>query len=354
MKILVLAGDHIGPEITPATVAVLEAADRRFGLGLEFAFMEVGLVALAREGTTLPGSVVEAARAADGVVLGPCANASYPPREEGGINVPGELRRLLDLYANVRPCRSRPFLADARPGMDLVFVRENTEGFYPDRNMHLGAGEFMPTPEVALSMRKITAAGSRRIARAACEIARRRRGRVTAVTKRAPLPLSDGLFWSEVNKAAAEFPEVVVDEVIVDALAALLYRDPARFDVLVATNMFGDILGNAAAEMSGGLGLAPGLNAGDRHAAANAAHGSAPDIAGQDKANPTALILSAAMLLDWLGGRHGRADLAAAARAVERSVDGALADPGNRTPDLGGRLGTRAFGEAVAARIGGA
>ncbi len=353
MRILVLPGDHIGPEIVPATLDVIETADRRFALGLEFQQMEVGFPALEAEGTTLPECVIEAARSADGVILGPCANADYPARAEGGINVPGDLRNALALYANIRPSRSRPDIADTRPGMDLVFVRENSEGFYADRNMFLSTGEFMPTPEVALSVRKITAEGSRRIARVAFKIAARRRLRVTAVTKRSPLKLTDGLFWREVQAVGTDYPKVALDEVIVDALASLLYRAPERFDVLVATNMFGDILSNAAAEMSGGLGLSASLNVGDGFAAANPSHGSAPDIAGQECANPTAMILSAAMLLDWLGDRHNRDELKRAAQAMDEAVDITLAEAQTRTPDLGGPLGTKAFAAAVAGAIEG-
>jgi isocitrate/isopropylmalate dehydrogenase len=351
INLLVLPGDGIGPEITAATIAVLAAADRAFALGLDFATAEIGLVTLQREGTTLPQHVMAAARAADGVILGPISHNIYPPRTEGGINVSGEFRIALDLYANIRPSRSRPGLAPSRAPMDLVIVRENTEGFYADRNMFAGNGEFMPTEDVALAIRKITAASCRRIAETAFTLARTRRRKVTAVHKANVLRVSDGLFLREVRAVAKAYPEIELEEVLVDAMAALLVRDPGRFDVIVTTNMFGDILSDEAAELSGSLGLAGSLNSGASHAVAQAQHGSAPDIAGQDRANPTSLILSAAMLLAWLGERRNEERLQAAGRRIAETIDAVLLDSGLRTPDLGGPSGTKRFGEIVAERV---
>ncbi|MBO0691011.1 MAG: isocitrate/isopropylmalate dehydrogenase family protein [Candidatus Dormibacteraeota bacterium] len=355
MRLLVLPGDGIGPEITDATLAVLRAVDTALGLSLELECREVGLAALAAEGTTLPESVLADARSADGIILGPVSHHAYPPPEQGGRNPSGTLRIDLDLYANLRPARSRSALPSPVGPFDLVIVRENTEGFYADRNMAVGSGEFMPTPDVALSVRKITSAGSRRVALVAFELARTRRRQVTAVHKANVLRLSEEVFLREVHAVAAEHPDVTLDEVLVDAAAAHLVRQPGRFDVMVTTNMFGDILSDEASELAGGLGLAPSLNAGDAHALAQAQHGSAPDIAGQDRANPTSLILSTAMLLRWLGSRaeDGGASLLLAADRVDAAVEAALADPEGRTADLGGPLGTRAFGERVAALVGG-
>jgi 3-isopropylmalate dehydrogenase len=214
--------------------------------------------------------------------------------------------------------------------------------------MFLGSGEFMPTPDLALSVRKITRAGSTRIAEAAFALARQRRNKVTAVHKANVLRVSDGLFLESVRAVAARFPAVDYEERIMDAMAALLVRDAGAFDVVVTTNMFGDILSDLAAEISGSLGLAASLNAGEAHAMAQAQHGSAPDIAGQDRANPASLIGSAAMLLAWLGERRGDARLTQAAAAIEQAIDQAVADPQSRTADLGGPLGTQAFGARVA------
>ena len=214
----------------------------------------------------------------------------------------------LDLYANVRPARSRAGLG--RP-MDLVIMRECTEGFYPDRNMHQGSGEFMPVPGVALSVRKITAHACERIARRAFELARKRKKLVTAVHKANVFRVTDGLYLDTVRAVAKEFPDVKLEEEIVDAMAAKLVRHPERYDVVLATNFYADILSDLASELSGSLGLAGSVNAGETLCAAQAQHGSAPDIAGQDKANPTSLILSAAMLLEWLGAKRNDANLRA-------------------------------------------
>jgi 3-isopropylmalate dehydrogenase len=353
MRFVLLPGDGIGPEIVAATVEVLRAVDAALAIGLAFETHEIGHSALKRQGTTFPPTALEAARAADGIILGPVSHADYPPRAEGGINPSGELRLALDLYANIRPSRSREGLPHwGRTAMDLVIVRENTEGFYADRNMHSGVGEFMPTPDMALSIRKVTAAASRRIAQAAFELASRRRRKVTAVHKANVLRVSDALFLREVREVAAQHPEIVYDEQLVDSMTALLVRDAQRFDVVVTTNMFGDILSDEAAELSGSLGLAGSINAGETRCMAQAQHGSAPDIAGQDKANPTSLILSAAMLLDWLARQRGLERFATSSRAIEQAVDALLGDPARRTADLGGPLGTRAFTAALCAEIG--
>ncbi|MDB5508552.1 MAG: 3-isopropylmalate dehydrogenase [Hyphomicrobiales bacterium] len=352
MKILVLPGDGIGPEITAATLAVLRSLDARHSLGLSFEIQEIGLASLARQGTTLPQSVMEAVPHFDGVILGPVSHYDYPSREKGGINPSGALRVGFELYANVRPCRSRPDLTILRKPMDLIIVRENTEGFYADRNMFSGGGEFMPDPDMALAFRKITAKGSARVARAAFEIARKRRRKVTAIHKANVMKMTDRLFLREVRKVAADYPDVALDEQIVDAAAALLIRKPDHYDVIVTTNMFGDILSDEASELCGSLGLAGSINAGDEHCVAQAQHGSAPDIAGRDIANPTSLILSAAMLLDWRGRRDDDPTLVQAAAELERCVESALDDPKTRTRDVGGELGTSAFAQAVCDRIG--
>jgi 3-isopropylmalate dehydrogenase len=353
MRIVVLPGDGIGFEITAATIAALEVVDKRLELGLRFETREVGFASLKSAGTTFPDAVFEACRAADGILLGPVSHLEYPPREQGGLNPSGGLRIGLDLYANIRPARSREGLPHwGRTPMDLVIVRENTEGFYADRNMYLGVGEFMPTPDLALSVRKITAHASNRIARAAFELARTRRRRVTAVNKVNVLKVTEGLFLREVRKVAKEYPDVACEEQLVDSMAALLVRDAARFDVVLATNMYGDILSDEATELSGSLGLAASINAGESHCMAQAQHGSAPDIAGQDRANPASLVLSAAMLLGWLAHKHGRQNFATAQRIIESAVDALIRDPARRTRDLGGPLGTRAFTAALCEHLG--
>jgi isocitrate/isopropylmalate dehydrogenase len=352
MRIVVLPGDGIGPEITAATVAVLEVVNQGLALGLAFENHEVGFASLKNAGTTFPDKIFEACKAADGILLGPVSHLEYPPRDQGGLNPSGGLRIGLDLYANIRPARSRAGLPHwGRTPMDLVIVRENTEGFYADRNMFQGVGEFMPTPDLALSVRKITAQGSNRIARTAFEMARARRRKVTAVNKINVLKVTEGLFLREVRKVAQDYPDVLCEEQLVDSMTAMLVRDAARFDVVLATNMYGDILSDEAAELSGSLGLAASINAGDVHCMAQAQHGSAPDIAGQDRANPASLVLSAGMLLGWLAQKHQRPNYASAQRVIEAAVDALIENPATRTADLGGPLGTRAFTAALCDRI---
>ena len=352
IRLLVLPGDGIGPEIVAATIDVLRQADLRFGLNLHFDFASIGIESLKVIGTTVSDDVVAQAKAADGVILGPVSHNEYPPVTQGGLNPSGELRRRLDLFANIRPARSRAGLP-ARCGrdIDLVIVRENTEGFYADRSMHAGPGEFMPTPDLALSVRKISRDGCARIAKAAFSLAARRRRKVTAVHKANVLRLSEGLFLDCVRQEAARHPGIACEERLVDAMAALLIRDPGQFDVIVTTNMFGDILSDEASEIAGSLGIGASLNAGTDFAVAQAQHGSAPDIAGRDIANPASLIESAAMLLAWLEERGRGAQFAAAAQAIMAALDAAIAVPETRTRDLGGPLGTKAFAAQVFAGL---
>ena len=350
-RLLILPGDGIGPEITAATRAAIKAANRAFGLELELFQGDIGFAALDAHGTTIPDRVVELARAADGIVMGPVSHNAYPPVAQGGVNPSARLRTGLDLYANIRPAATPAGVA-ARAPMDLVIVRENTEGFYADRNMAGGAsGELMPDPDMALALRKVTRKASRRIAEAAFDLAETRAARhVTAVHKANVLRVSDGLFLEEVRAVAARHSSIAYDEVLVDAMAAHLVRDPGRYDVIVTTNMFGDILSDLATELAGGLGMAASLNAGAGRAMAQAQHGSAPDIAGRDVANPASLIASTAMLFDWMAAGHG-AGFARAAQALRDGLAGVLADPARRTPDLGGQGTTAGVGQAVAAAV---
>lgn len=351
MKILVLPGDGIGPEIVDAGMHVLKTLNEARGLGLSFDYDDIGFASLKKHGTTMRPDLLEKARTYDGVILGPQDNLNYPPLAEGGVNISARFRIDLDLYANARPARTRPGVANGKEGLDLVIMRELTEGFYADRNMFMGTGEFMPTPDIAVSMRKVTAKGCERIARAAFELAMKRRKKVTAVNKINVMKVTDGLYMEQVYKVAKEFPEVELDDVLIDAMTAYLVREPERFDVVLATNMYGDILSDLASELSGSLGLAGSTMASQDQCFAQAQHGSAPDIEGQDKANPVSLISSIAMLLTWLGEKHDRADLHDAAQAIDAAVDAALASAETRTVDLGGSLGTKAFGEHVAGKL---
>jgi 3-isopropylmalate dehydrogenase len=325
VNLLILPGDGIGPEITAAAVGCLEAVGDCFGLGLTLTQMEVGVASLKSQGTTFHDNVEQASRDADGVVLGPVDHHAYPPREEGGLNPSGELRIRLDLFANIRPTKTTPGVPCVGKPMDLVIVRENTEGFYADRNMVQGSGEFMPTDDVAMSLRKVSVKGTRRIAKAAFDLSIKRRKKMAVVTKSNVLRVTDGLFWREAQSVG----------------------EPERFDVIVTSNMYGDILSDEAAELGGGLGLAGSLNVGNAYAVAQAVHGAAPTIAGTGKANPTALIRSCSMLLGWLGERRDDSTLVEASEVMHSTMDSVLSDPTNHTPDLGGVRSTSEFGAIV-------
>jgi 3-isopropylmalate dehydrogenase len=233
---------------------------------------------------------------------------------------------------------------------DLVVVRENTEGFYADRNIESGGSEMLITKDVVVSLRRITRQCCERIARSAFELAMTRGKHVSIVHKANVLKIGDGMFIDMCHQVAREFPEVQVDDFIVDAMMAHVVRAPERFDVIVTTNMFGDILSDLTAELSGSLGLGGSLNAGRDHAMGQAAHGSAPDIAGKDIANPFSLILSAGQLLGWHGQRKGLPQFLRAAQAIEEATVAAIA-AGEATRDVGGKLGTAATGKAFVQRL---
>ncbi len=350
MRIVVLPGDGIGPETMAVTVDVLQAASQRFRLGLELDHDVAGHESLRRHGATVTTALLEKVKAADGLMLGPMATYDFKDEAKGEINPSMYFRKKLDLYANIRPARTFTGVPARVGEFDLVVVRENTEGFYADRNMESGGSEILVTPDVAISMRRITRHCCERIARAAFELAQRRRKRVTIVHKANVLKIGDGMFIDSCRKVAHDFPDVQVDDFIVDAMMAHAVRSPGRFDVIVTTNMFGDILSDLTAELSGSIGLGGSVNAGDAHAMGQAAHGSAPDIAGKDIANPFSLILSAGLLLDWYGRRKKLPAFCAAALAINTVAQVAVAAR-EATGDVGGQLGTRATGEAFARRI---
>jgi len=346
MHLVVLPGDGIGPEITAATTDVLRAASKCFQLDIRIEEHPVGHESLRQFGTTVRQGLLETVRAADGLILGPAATFDFKDEQSGEINPSKYFRKNLDLFANVRPARTYSGLPSRFGAFDLVVVRENTEGFYADRNMAQGSSEMLVTPDVVISLRRITRACCERIARAACQLAMRRRKHLTIVHKANVLKIGDGMFLEICREVARGFPGLAVNDILVDAMMAHAVRQPDRFDVIVATNMFGDILSDLTAELSGSLGLGGSLNVGAHHAMAQAAHGSAPDIAGRDIANPFSLILSMALLLAWHGERKGATRFEAAARAIESAVAAAI-EAGLATKDIGGTLGTAATGRAV-------
>jgi 3-isopropylmalate dehydrogenase len=332
----ILEGDDIGHEIVPASVRIASAAADKSGLKIDWRPLPIGRKALDEVGHTMPSGTLERLAKLDGWILGPIGHRDYPKVPEA-VNPHPILRKSFDLFANVRPTRSYADIGCLYDDVDLVIVRENNEGFQPDRNVVAGSGEFRPTHDVTISVRVITREGSRKVAEAALRIAQQRRKKLTVVHKDTVFKLGCGMFVEECKRAAEQFPDVEVNEVIVDTFAMRLVRDPQSFDTVVTTNMFGDILTDEAAGLVGGLGMAPGLCIGRGDIAmAQATHGSAPDIAGRGLANPYAMIESTRMMIEWLGDRRGVPEAKEAAALMKRGIEAALANPASRTPDIRG------------------
>lgn len=312
-RIALLPGDGIGPEVIAAARSVLEAME----LDARFVEHPIGYECFQREGTALPDATLDAVRSADATLLGAVGS---PSQHVVGYRSPVvHLRRALDLYACVRPVRT-PLLPNARPNIDMIIVRENSEDLYVGQEERDG--------DTAIARRVITRSGSERIARQALYYTRRHhRRRITIVHKANVLRETCGLFRETALDVLREADAIEIDELLVDTAAYHMVRDPERFDVIVTTNLFGDILSDAASAWGGGLGLAASANIGDRHAVFEPVHGSAPDIAGRGIANPLATFGAAAMLLDQLGEAN-RAD------RLRSAIDAAL-QSGVWTPDLG-------------------
>ncbi len=330
--VTLIPGDGIGPELAEATRGVLEAT----GIGFEWDVQQAGEATIASEGTPLPDRVIESIRTNGVGLKGPITT----PVGSGFRSVNVALRKELELYANVRPARTMAGVESRYENVDLIIVRENTEDLY--------AGvEHMVGPDAAESIKIITRAASQRIARYAFEYAvKNGRRKVTAVHKANIMKLSDGLFLESARQVAAEYAgRVEFEDRIVDNMCMQLVQKPELYDVLVLPNLYGDIVSDLAAGLVGGLGVAPGANIGEKAAVFEPVHGSAPKYAGQNKANPTALILSGALMLRHLGETD-------AASAVESAVRDVIGEGHTVTYDLGGTAGTNEFGREVAARIG--
>lgn len=329
-RIVLIPGDGIGPEVAAATQRVVEAT----GLSIEWEEHLAGQAALDAVGSPLPADTLEAVNRASATLKGPTAT----PSGTGFRSVNVELRQKLHLFANYRPARSLPGVPSRYENVDLITVRENTEGLYSGL-------EHEVVPGVVESLRVVTEQASERIARFAFETARRQgRKRVTCVHKANILKLSDGLFLRTCRRVAEQFPEIEFNDTIIDAAAMKLVINPHSFDVMVMENLFGDIVSDLTAGLVGGLGLAPSANVGEGVAVFEAVHGSAPDIAGKGIANPTALVLSAVLMLRYIGER-------AAADRVENAVRAVFAAGQTRTGDLGGSATTNEFIDAVLAEF---
>jgi 3-isopropylmalate dehydrogenase len=298
----------------------------------------------------MPPSTVEALEKMDGFLCGPIGHAAYPRNDPTWIMPP--LRKRLDLYASIKPVKSYPNIQSVHKNVDIVFLREVTEGMQSSDTVVAGVGEFRPNDDITIASRVITRKGSSRVARKAFEIARtRKRKMVTSVHKEPVYRLACGMFAEECRKLTQQYPDVKLNEVLVDGFAMKLVMNPQQFDVVVTTNQFGDILTDEGAGVVGGLGLAPGLCVGDRFAMSQATHGSAPDIAGKNIANPYALIVSGKMLFEWLGRKRSEPKATQAAKLIDAAVDQVIAEAKHLTADLGGKAGTTEMGDAIAAAI---
>ncbi|MGI8467924.1 MAG: isocitrate dehydrogenase (NAD(+)) [Pyrinomonadaceae bacterium] len=325
-NITLIPGDGIGPEIVAATVQIIEAS----GVDIEWETQILGAQALEKFGTTLPEAAIESIKRNKVALKGPLTT----PVGKGFTSVNVGLRKTLDLYANVRPIRALPNIPCKYPNLNLVIVRENTEDLY--------AGlEHTVVPGVVESLKIITEKASTRISRYAFEFARQEeRKKVTAVHKANIMKLSDGLFLSSFYNVAKEFPEITADDKIIDNCCMQLVMNPQQFDVMVMENLYGDIVSDLCAGLIGGLGLAPGANIGEIGAVFEAVHGSAPDIAGQGLANPTAVLMSGILMLKYIGERE-------AAERIEKAMLEVFAEGKTITKDLGGTAKTAEFAGAI-------
>jgi 3-isopropylmalate dehydrogenase len=336
-KISLIPGDGIGPELTEATLKVLDATQKKFGVKLQIIEAEAGDGTLAKRGAALPADTVEKIRNSHACLKGPVG--------ESAADVIVKLRLMFDLYANLRPIKAYPAVPAARPDIDMFFVRENTEDVYKGLEHTL-------SPDVTICIRLITRRACERIAKKAFEIARLRNGKkkVTAIHKANVMRVTDGLFANVCRETAKAYPDIAFNELYVDAASMRLIKEPQEFDVLCTCNMFGDILSDEAAQLIGGLGMAPGANIGDDFALFEPIHGSAPNRAGKHTANPISMILSAKMMLEWLGEKYSDPKAVEAGRAIENGVIYAL-NHGQTVPDCGGNTTTVGMAEAIAAAM---
>jgi 3-isopropylmalate dehydrogenase len=348
--IAVLPGDGIGPEVMAPALAVLEkVAASTPGLKFRFTEAPAGAGHYRDTGKSMPATTIKLCEEADAILLGACGlpHIRYPDNTE--IMPQVELRFIFDLYAGVRPCRlipnvPSPIVGAVERGIDLVVIRESTEGLFASM------GKGVVTETEARETLVITRKTSQRLFDFAFRLARRRkargaRGFLTCVDK-ANAFKAYAFFRSMFDECAERYPDVATDRLYVDACSAMLVRRPWDFDVMVMENMFGDIISDLTAGLIGGMGMAPSADIGDTHAVFQPCHGTAPEIMGKGLANPTAMILSAALMLDWLAERHGHAGAAAAARGIEDAVDRAFA-AGLKPCEFGGRDGTAAIASAV-------
>jgi 3-isopropylmalate dehydrogenase len=350
LKIAFMCGDDIGLEVVPEAVKVMKTAAAKTGLSIEWHEFLLGKAGHEKHGNTLPKVTEEGLREMHGWFMGPIGHNAYPRGDMTWVMPP--IRKKFDLFTALRPALSHPTVKSIHKNVDIAFFRELTEGMLYSETVIAGLPEFRPNDDITISARVITRKGSNRVAREAFELARTRpRRKVTAAHKEPVYRLACGMFAEECRKVAKEYPDVQFEEMMIDSIAMKLVTDPQRFDVVVTTNQFGDILTDIGAGLVGGLGLAPGLCIGEKQAMAQATHGSAPDISGQNIANPYAMIMSGQMLMGFLGRKHREPKATKAADLMRAAVTKVMAEAKYLTRDLGGTASTQQMGDAIAAAL---
>jgi isopropylmalate/isohomocitrate dehydrogenase-like protein len=333
-NIAVLKGDGIGPEVTESTINVLDAIQKKSNFKLNYLYGEAGYHCIAEYGTNLPKQTVELIKQTQACLKGPMTT----PEEPGApVSVAVTLRRMFNLYANVRPCKSYPSVEALKPNIDLIVVRENTEGLY-------SGSEALLAPGVGVALRIITREASLKIAEFAFKLASQRKKHLTYVHKGNILRITDGIFKDAVKEAQQKYPDITVDDLHIDAATMQLIKKPETYDVIVTTNLFGDILSDEAAQVTGSLGLAAGANIGATYGMFEPVHGSAPKYTGMNRVNPIATIMAGSMMLDYLGEKK-------AAEKIEKAVLDVLSEGKVRTADLGGSATTSEMSQAIVEKI---
>ena len=350
MKIGIMLGDDIGHEVVPECVKVMKAAVKRAKLDVDWQPLPIGKAGHEAHGKTFPDVTEAALWQLDGWVLGPIGHNAYPRRDPSWVMPP--IRKRYELFAALRPSKSYPSLKSIHTNVDIMFLRELTEGMLYSENVIGGSGEFRPNDDISVGMRVVTRKGANRVAREAFEFARTRpRKKVTAAHKEPVYRLVCGMFAEECRKVAKDYLDVPFEESMIDTISMKLVMAPQQYDVVVTTNQFGDILTDIGAGLVGGLGLAPGLCVGEKQAMAQATHGSAPDITGRNIANPYAMITSGEMLLGWLGRKHNEPKASQASQFIQAAIARVIEEGKHLTPDLGGTASTQQMGDAIAAMV---
>tara|TARA_B100000029_G_scaffold513861_1_gene614694 strand:+ start:9173 stop:10198 length:1026 start_codon:yes stop_codon:yes gene_type:complete len=329
-KISVISGDGIGPEITKCSIDVIKAIEQKLDIKFDLINIEAGDTALKNNGIALSESAINNIKETDACIKAPVG--------ESAMEVIVKLRQLFDLYVNLRPAKSFPTVKSLEDNIDIMIVRENTEDLYKGQEFRIG--------DKAIALRTISEKASTRIAKYAFDIAKSRNKKVTAVHKSNVLKMTDGLFSECVNRVAKNNKDIKFSELYVDACAMNLIRNPKEFDVIVTTNMFGDILSDEAAQIIGGLGLTPSANIGDDFALFEPVHGAAPDIAGKNIANPIAIILSIKMMMEWLYSTKEDKNCLIASEIIQKAVENSL-EMNIKSTELGGESSTSKIGSHI-------